>query len=86
MSRSTTLLTIDNTALQASSVLIASRLTPIFSRGAGSSNTEASLTLAALKTLRDPCQRPVLVYNDLYDPFKPQQVNLPLDYSPYVNG
>jgi hypothetical protein len=50
------------------------------------SSASASPAPAALTSLRDLCQRPPRVYNELYNPHKPESDALPADYSPYVNG
>lgn len=86
MSRPTTPITLDGNASEASSALTATRLAPIFARTAGGSNAEASSAPVALRSLRDLCQRPIPQYNEFYSPFEPLRLDLPSDYSPFVNG
>ena len=35
---------------------------------------------------RDKCKRPLLLYNDNYDPYKPANLNLPVGYTLYAFG
>lgn len=81
MSRFTSPIDIDDVTSQASGALSASSLPSVFGRMMAGQTVPS----AALIT-RDICQRPVPIYNDLYNPNLPEPTLRASNYSPYANG
>ncbi|KAH9213163.1 hypothetical protein DL95DRAFT_390749 [Leptodontidium sp. 2 PMI_412] len=86
MSRYTSPVIIDGAAPRALEASSTDSIPNIFGRMMSVSSASASPAPAALTSLRDLCQRPPRIYNELYNPYTPESDALPLDYSPYVNG
>lgn len=86
MSRRTSPILIDGAAFEGSVALAATSTVSIFGRMMVNANVLASLAPVALTSFRDLCQRPTPQYNKLYNPFQPQKLDLPSDYSPYIHG
>lgn len=87
MSRRTSPIAVDGAASEASESQSATPAPSIFGRMMAGPNAKGSSAPAALTTtLRDLCQRPPPIYNEFYDPHKPENDNLPSKYSPFVHG
>jgi len=86
MSRHTSPIVVERATSEASTSQSAASVPSIFGRMMAGSNAEGSSVPVALTTLRDTCQRPLPIYNEFYDPYKPEKDDLPLDYSPFANG